>query len=103
MAKKKAVTKKVEEKKVETPVVETVEQPIIETTEVVTEQEKELDEQLEIANEETSGEPQKVFTDENAKEIKGEREYVKDWRELVAVEGVNQTSRGKLYYGVKRK
>lgn len=31
------------------------------------------------------------------------KEWVKDYRELVAVEGVNQTQRGKEYYGVKRK
>lgn len=62
-----------------------------------------LDEELATVNEETSGDNEEVSTIETVEEVKGEREYVKDWRELVAVEGVNQTSKGKLYYGVKRK
>lgn len=36
-------------------------------------------------------------------ETKGnDKVWVKDWRELVEVEGTNQTQKGKEYYGVKR-
>lgn len=36
------------------------------------------------------------------KPVKQKKVWVKDWRELVSVEGVNQLPTGKEYYGVKR-
>ena len=94
--------KKSTAKTVKTTPVETVEENVI-ANEPITVQEELLNDELATANEETSGDNEEVSTIETVEEVKGEREYVKDWRDLVAVEGVNQTSKGKLYYGVKRK
>lgn len=101
MSKKKAVaakpTTKVEESKDVLPVLDTeiVEVPNEEVKEPAQEPETVLLEQEPIQEEEFVVEPVIEPEDDG-------KEWVKDWRDLVKVEGSKDDKFGRQYYGVKR-